>query len=120
VTPQALFFILCSTFFGISSQLTLKYGMGKVAKQQEGSLLVKMLKSPYVMGGLAAYGTGVLFWLLALSRLELSYAYPFAILSYVGIIIGSYFFFKERISTMRLFGIVVILSGVLLIGFAGN
>jgi multidrug transporter EmrE-like cation transporter len=115
-----LVYVIFSTFFGITSQLTLKYGMGKVAKQEGGSLIVKMLKSPYVVGGLAAYGTGVLFWLMALSQLELSYLYPFAILSYVGIIIGSYFFFKERISTMRVFGICVILAGVLLIGVAGN
>jgi multidrug transporter EmrE-like cation transporter len=112
-------FIFCSTFFGITSQLTLKYGMGKVAKQPGGSLLMKMATSPYVVGGLMAYGIGVLFWLLALSRLELSYVYPFAILSYVGIIIGSYIFFKERISGLRLVGIAVILSGVILIGLSG-
>jgi drug/metabolite transporter (DMT)-like permease len=60
------------------------------------------------------YGTGVIFWLLALSNYELSYVYPFASLSYIGIIIGSYFIFKERISALRVLGIAVIISGVLI------
>lgn len=73
-----------------------------------------IVTSPWVIGGLAIYGTGVIFWMLALSNYELSYVYPFASLSYIGIIIGSYFIFKERITTLRVLGIAIIIAGVLI------
>jgi multidrug transporter EmrE-like cation transporter len=107
-------FIALSTVFGIAGQMLLKSGMSRMGGAAAGkSLVVKMVTSPWVMGGLIIYGLGVVNWLMALSHLELSYAYPFASLSYIGIIIGSYFVFKERITLMRLAGIAVIIAGVL-------
>jgi multidrug transporter EmrE-like cation transporter len=107
-------FIAISTLFGVSGQLLLKRGMNHIGRAGGTSFLKQVLLSPWVMGGLVVYGLGVIFWLMALSRFELSYVYPFASLSYIGIILGSYFLFKERITLMRLVGIVVIIAGVLL------
>jgi multidrug transporter EmrE-like cation transporter len=106
-------FIIFSTLFGIGGQLSLKQGMSHMHDSKKG-LIGYMLTSPWVIGGLLVYGFGVIFWLLTLSRLEISYAYPFASLSYVGIIIGSYFIFKEKITPLRLLGIAVIIAGVLI------
>lgn len=107
-------FIAFSTFGAIFGQLALKRGMGVMGGLSGAQMIRRMITSPWVVGGLFVYGTGVIFWLLALSHLELSYVYPFASLGYIGIIIGSYFLFKERISWMRLLGIAVIISGVLI------
>jgi multidrug transporter EmrE-like cation transporter len=107
-------FIGFSTIFGICGQLSLKRGMGVMGEASGGGLLRRVATSPWVVGGLLVYGTGVIFWLLALSHLDISYAYPFASLSYVGIIIGSVFLFKERITLLRLLGVAVIISGVLI------
>ncbi|MBC6937441.1 MAG: multidrug resistance protein [Chloroflexi bacterium] len=105
-------FVAFSTIFGICGQLLLKRGMGRMDTSGGGRVLLRIATSPWVIGGLAVYGTGVIFWLLALSYLELSYVYPFASLSYIGIIIGSYFLFKERLNALRLVGIAVIIIGV--------
>ena len=107
--------IACSTVFGICGQLMLKHGMSRMggAATVGGSLIRKIVTSPWVIGGLVVYGLGVINWLMALSHLELSYAYPFASLSYIGIIVGSYFIFKERITLLRVAGIAVIIIGVL-------
>ena len=108
-------FIAFSTIFGIGGQLMLKRGMGRMGGTVGmKNLILKMITSPWVIGGLIVYALGVVNWLLALSHLELSYAYPFASLSYIGIIIGSYFIFKERITMMRIAGIAVIIVGVLI------
>lgn len=110
-----LVFVAISTIFGISGQLLLKRGMNTMGQGGAGANMIKfILTSPWVMGGLAIYGTGVIFWLLALSNYELSYVYPFASLSYIGIIIGSYFIFKERVTAMRVLGIAIIITGVLI------
>lgn len=105
-------FIAFSTVFGICGQLSLKRGMS--TDNGSSNLIKRMLTSPWVIGGLMVYGFGVIFWLMAMSRFELSYVYPFASLSYVGIIIGSYFIFKEKLSAMRLVGIAIIIIGVLI------
>ena len=108
-------FVAFSTIFGIAGQLLLKRGMGVIGHSEPGVGMIKrIILSPWVVGGLIVYALGVVNWLLALSSFELSYVYPFASLSYIGIIIGSYFIFRERITLMRLLGIAVIISGVLI------
>lgn len=112
-------YIALSTIMSICGQLTLKYAMGRIAQTaSERPLLLRIVLSPWVIGGLFMYGIGVLFWLVALSYLEVSFVYPFASLSYIGIIIGSHYLFHERIPPRRLLGIVVIVSGVVLIGLS--
>jgi len=107
-------FIAFSISFGVCGQLMLKHGMSRMGGAAIGGNLIRLIvPSPCVIGGLVMYGLGVVNWLLALSHLELSYAYPFASLSYIGIIVGSYFIFKERITLLRLAGIAVIIAGVL-------
>lgn len=64
---------------------------------------------------LAVYGIGVLCWMLALRRVNLGVAYSVSSLNYVGIFLGSYFFFGEVVTLPRLVGVAFILAGVLLI-----
>lgn len=115
-------FIALSTLCSVGGQLTLKFAMGRIARAQDQRrpLILKMALSPWVIGGLGFYGLGVIFWLVALSHLDVSFVYPFASLSYVGIIIGSRYLFVEHISRVRLLGISFILFGVLLIGLSGG
>jgi multidrug transporter EmrE-like cation transporter len=107
-------FIAFSTLFAVSGQLMLKHGMSHMSDTPGRSALMYMAFSPWVVGGLLIYGCGVLAWLAAMSRLEISYVYPFASLGYIGIILGSYFLFKEKISALRLLGIAIIIVGVLI------
>lgn len=108
-------FILISVVFAIGGQLVLKAGMNRIGSSMLGAGFVRQLiLSPMVIIGLLVYGIGVIFWLLALSNFELSYVYPFASLSYIGIIIGSVLLFKERINALRVIGIALIIAGVLI------
>jgi drug/metabolite transporter (DMT)-like permease len=74
-----------------------------------------MATNPYVVLGLSVYLCSTIFWLTALSRVNLSFAYPFASLSYVLMLIVSWQLFKEDISLLRLTGSLVIGFGVFLI-----
>jgi multidrug transporter EmrE-like cation transporter len=113
-------YIALSTIMSIGAQLTLKYAMIRVAAAPDARpLIVRIVLSPWVIFGMIIYGFGVLFWLVALSYLEVSFVYPFASLSYIGIIIGSYYIFHERIPPRRMVGIAVIMGGVVLIGLSG-
>lgn len=116
MTLSSLIFVIFSTICSVTGQLTLKKGMNKISGDSGGLLLQRMAFSPWVIGGLAVYGTGVLFWLMALSRLEVSYLYPFAALGYAGITLGSSLLFHEPISRTRLAGIALIIIGVMIAG----
>jgi drug/metabolite transporter (DMT)-like permease len=116
----AILYILVSVLFSVVGQLLLKVGMNKLGSvtldlNQLFPILWRMLTNPAVFFGLALYFVGTIFWLAALSRVDLSYAYPFASLSYVVMLIASWMMFNETITLARIIGTVVICAGVFLI-----
>jgi len=116
----AVIYILISVLGSALGQILLKKGMNSIGQitlrlNQLPSILWKMVTNPNVFFGLAIYLVGTIFWLAALSRVDLSYAYPFASLSYVIMLLASWRLFDEKISLSRLVGTIVIGIGVLLI-----
>lgn len=112
--------ILTSTIFGVVGQLMLKRGMtilGPLTLSATGApgLVWRVFTTPAVILGLAIYVGATFFWLLALSRVQLTYAYPFASLSYVLIVIAAWLTLGEHPSPARLGGMGIIMTGVLLI-----
>ena len=116
----AIGYILVSVIAGAVGQLLLKQGMGTmgpvtIAPNQIFNIIWRIGTNPYVVVGLAIYVGGTLFWLAALSRVDLSYAYPFASLSYVVMLVAAWQIFNENITPSRLLGTLVICIGVLLV-----
>ncbi len=116
----AIFYILVSVVAGAVGQVLLKKGMGSMGPltlsiDQLGNILWRIGTNPYVVIGLAIYVAGTVFWLTALSRVDLSYAYPFASLSYVVMLVASWQLFNEDITVLRLLGTLVVCVGVLII-----
>jgi drug/metabolite transporter (DMT)-like permease len=116
----AIIYILISVLSGAVGQVLLKKGMGSMGPltlsvNQLGNVLWRMGTNPYVIVGLAIYVSGTVFWLTALSRVDLSYAYPFASLSYVVMLAASWLLFKEDISLVRLLGTLLVGMGVFVI-----
>lgn len=105
---------------GVAGQLLLKIGMSQMGALEISmatvpSIAWRMATSPWVMGGLVIYVSGIFFWLLALNRVDLSYAYPFASLSYVLIFLSSWLLLGEQITLPRVMGMLVICLGVVLV-----
>lgn len=123
---MSIFFpILASSILGVTGQLLLKVGMSKMGSLSlsgGGSRLTGLIWSLatnfYVVGGLVIFGSGVFFWLVALSLAPLSYTYPFASLSYALIAVTSFFLLREKIGLLRLAGILTICAGVLLVALS--
>jgi multidrug transporter EmrE-like cation transporter len=108
-----LYVILLSVFIGAFGQVGLKYGAMRLP--DHGSLWDKALAAWPLAAGLALYGVSTLLWIYALRTVELSYAYPLISLGYVLVFIASYFIFHEPISVLRLGGLLLILSGIVLV-----
>ena len=116
----AIVYILVAVLAGAVGQILLKKGMGSMGAltlsfDQLWSILWRIGTNPYVIIGLIIYVCGTVFWLAALSRVDLSYAYPFASLSYIVMLIASWQLFNEDITPIRLLGTIVVGLGVFLI-----
>lgn len=116
----AVVYILISVLLSATGQILLKNGMNKIgtitlSANDLPNILLRMATNPFVIIGIGVYVAGTVFWLSALSRVDLSYAYPFASLSYIVMLIASWQLFSESITPMRLAGTFVVIMGVFLI-----
>lgn len=108
--------ILFSIGLAVTGQIFLKIGMdeiGKVELSQFLSLIMKVLTSPILIIGLLFYAVSAVLWMMVLSQVNLSYAYPFLGLTYVAMLFLTKFFLQEQISTWRWLGTALIFLGVL-------
>ncbi|MEO7173126.1 EamA family transporter [Flavobacterium sp.] len=101
------------------SQVLLKLGMRNfVMEQFDIMVIIKQLFSPLVFFGLGLYAVSALLWLYILSKVDLTFAYPFISLGFIIVMLAGYFFLGEKIGALRLFGFMFIVSGVILIAFS--
>ena len=109
-----------SIFLGVIAQLIMKKGMNEIGTVElsqifEISLLLKIFTNRYIVLGVMFYVFGLLFWLIALSSMDVSKTYPLQSLGYVIVLFGSFFFLGESLSLSRGFGIFLIILGSLFV-----
>jgi drug/metabolite transporter (DMT)-like permease len=120
----SLALLAISVVFAVSGQLTLKAAMneiGRIGRDQAKNpmeTVVKTIKEPKLWIGLALFGISSVFWLVVLSRVSLSIAYPLVGLSYIVVVAISRFFLHEHVPAMRWLGVSVIALGIALIGIS--
>jgi len=118
---QSLALIIFSVSLAVVGQLLIKTGMseiGVVGLQNvvnAKGLVTQIIFSPFVAGGLALYVLSAVVWLVVLSRVDLSFAYPFAGLGYVMVVLLSRQFLKEDVNLFRWIGVILICLGVIFI-----
>ncbi len=113
-------YILISVLLGATGQVLLKKGMLLIGPLtlslvEIGDILLRLVTNPFVVLGLGTYVVSTVIWLGALSRVDLSYAYPFVSLSYVLMLLASWLLLHENLSPIRLLGTFVIVMGVFLV-----
>lgn len=113
-------FILFTVMTNASAQLMLKHGMvslGPITFAGVNPLykLLQIIFSPWVFAGLATFVISTLSHLYVLSKVELSFAYPFLSLAYVFVALFAYFVFREDVNGLRIAGLVFICVGTVLI-----
>jgi drug/metabolite transporter (DMT)-like permease len=114
--------ILLSVALAAVAQLALKTGMNEVTEKLSpesfslnGPSLKALVAQPFVWGGLFLFGISAMVWLVVLSRASLSFAYPFASLTYVLILIFDQFVLKDEVPPLRWGGVAFIGIGIFLI-----
>jgi drug/metabolite transporter (DMT)-like permease len=81
--------------------------------------LMQLMLSPFFLSGLLLYGLATVLWLFILSRVSLSLAYPIQSLAYIMAVFGAYWIFNEPLSMPKVVGCLLILAGVVFIGWRG-
>jgi multidrug transporter EmrE-like cation transporter len=117
MNPFSLACILIGVVLNATAQLLLKAGVTAVGHFEfsRANILPIGMKLAFqwpIIGGLTCYVVSVVVWILALSRVEVSIAYPMISLGYVLNAVGAWYFFGEVITIQRLVGIGIILLGV--------
>jgi multidrug transporter EmrE-like cation transporter len=102
--------LYASIAFGIAGQLLMKWAaLGTIGGASAWTSL------PPLILALGVYSLGVLNWIVALRGVRLSVAYSLSSLNYVGILFGSYYWFGEQIGALRIVGVLLIFTGVVLV-----
>lgn len=113
-----LVLILSSVLLNCLAQLLMRKGMlliGNVGLESLVAQSVNMLTNIWLWLAMVCYAVSVFLWMVVLSKVEVSYAYPFLSVGYVLAAIAGYFFFSESLTLMRILGIFIICLGVYLI-----
>ncbi|MFA9216719.1 MAG: SMR family transporter [Sphingomonadaceae bacterium] len=113
-------FIVAGVLLNAIAQLLLKAGARNVGEihltlQNLISVGFKVATQLPIIGGLTCYVLSVVLWIIALSRVDVSVAYPMLSLGYVVAAVGAWYFFGEVLSWQRLASIGIILVGVALL-----
>jgi multidrug transporter EmrE-like cation transporter len=98
-------FLLAAALCAAAGQVLFKLGATNRA-----SLLAFI--NPPIIGGGALYFLGAALWVVALSKLPLSAAYPFTVLTFVLVYLASIFLLGERPAPTALFGVALVLAGL--------
>ncbi|WP_185985080.1 EamA family transporter [Aureimonas mangrovi] len=118
-------FILFTVLTNALAQLLLKYGMthlGSLGFAGVNPILrvLQIVFSPFVFLGLLTFVISMASHLYVLSKVELSYAYPFLSLAYVVVAVAAWLLFSENLNGWRIGGIALICVGTVLIAQGGS
>jgi multidrug transporter EmrE-like cation transporter len=105
----------------VCGQLILKWQVGKAGAFPQSFpervlFLLRLLLNPWIIGGLFAGFLAFLCWMAAMTKFELSYAYPFMSLAFVLILLSSALLFHETVTMPKMFGIFLIMAGIIIAG----
>ncbi len=112
--------LLLGIILNAAGQLLLKAGMDKIgyfAFSWNNVVPIgwQVISNPYIILGIGCYVLSLAVWLLGLSRVDVSIAYPLLSLGYLVTAVFAYFLFHEDVSLLRILGILVILFGVIIV-----
>ncbi|HVM11367.1 MAG TPA: multidrug resistance protein [Actinomycetota bacterium] len=121
-------FILLSVALAAAAQLTLKFGVDRVTEHGRSGIILgqpvasalRVAREPFVWAGLVLFGMSAAVWIVVLSRTRLSFAYPFAALTYVIILLADRFLLKAQVPPLRWAGVALICTGIFLISRTGS
>jgi multidrug transporter EmrE-like cation transporter len=112
--------VLCGVLLNAAAQLLLKAGTNRVGAfefvaRNIPAVGMQLALEPHIVAGLLCYVVSVIVWIMALSRVEVSVAYPMLSIGYVVNAVAAWYLFGEAVTPVRLVGIAIIILGVVIV-----
>ena len=112
-------YIIGCIFFTVYGQLVLKWRMNLKGALPEGLqekavFMLQLFLDPWLISGFAAAFVASLFWMAAMTKFELSFAYPFMSLSFVIVFLFSIWLFGEAFTWGKLIGLAMVVGGLII------
>jgi multidrug transporter EmrE-like cation transporter len=115
-TVTGYVFLIVALTLNAAANLLLKVGADRLASRDVPSLLEGLLGNYYLIGGLVLFALNVVFYVGALARLNLSFAYPAMMAGGVLIVVTvSVLWLREPLTFAHAAGILLLLAGLILI-----
>jgi len=112
--------VLAGVLLNAAAQLLLKAGTNAVGHFEFSTANIvpvglRLALEPFILSGVACYVVSLVVWIMALSRVEVSIAYPMLSIGYVINAVAAWYLFGESLTALRLTGIGFIVVGVFLV-----
>ncbi|MQQ99674.1 EamA family transporter [Glaciimonas soli] len=116
----AFIFLFTGICLNAAAQLFLKAGTNAVGvisltPQNWFATGIKLVSQLPILAGLACYAISLIVWIIGLSRVDVTIAYPMLSLGYIISAVGAWYFLGEAVSLQRLLAIAIIIVGVALL-----
>lgn len=119
-----LIFIITSVLLNALAQILLKAGMKNFSnidlKNNVIQTFISIAINPYIICGFISYGISILLWLWVLSKVDVSYAYPFQALGYIVVTILAWLIFQENINLTRIIALIFITLGLIILALSAR
>ncbi len=114
-------FVLVTILFTVLGQILIKWQAAQVGSFPAGwtarlTFFLGVMLNPWIVAGLACAVVAACAWILAMTKLPISVAYPMMSLTYPLVMLISWQLLGETLSTGRILGVLFILAGVALLG----
>ena len=113
------FYIFGTIFFTVYGQIILKWRINGVGTLPDTFIdkiffLMKLLFDPWVFSGFFAAFVASFFWMAAMTKFDISYAYPFMSSAFVLVFLLSVILFHEPITWQKIVGLLFIVAGIII------
>lgn len=111
-------YIFLTVLFTVYSQLVIRWQVSMAGQLPDNAVgkiqfLCTLLLNPWVVTSVVATFFAGISWMLAMTKFEVSYAFPFASLNYVLILAASVFLFNETITSAKVLGTLIVVVGIM-------
>lgn len=112
-------YIFLTIFFTVYGQIVIKWqvnsaGTLPIEPSEKVVFILRLLLNPWILSGLFSAFLASLTWMAAMTKFDISYAYPFMSLAFVLVLFLSAFIFKENLTLSKCIGMGAIVAGIII------
>jgi multidrug transporter EmrE-like cation transporter len=110
-------YIALTIIFTVYGQIIIKWQVASAGPLpsglvERGLFLFNLLLNPWIISGFVAAFLAAMAWMAAMTKFDLSYAYPFMSLAFIFVLVLSGVFFQETVTVPKVIGMALIVAGI--------